>query len=164
MRYLALISKVWVSNITLVQMPQDLIDKSTLVQVMACCSQAASHSWISVDQDLWSQMPSLGHNELNQHNEYCRHMITCILWSKMPNNNGLVLLRFCTHKRHPISHVHGWAMGHFYQLFRAKWLQDMDGLVQERRNSIANALDLCFSCTNLEIWRVDFTTIRYQYW
>ena len=28
----------------------------------------------------------------------------------------------------------------------------IDGLVQERRNSIANALELCLSCTNLSIW------------
>ena len=27
-------------------------------------------------------------------------------------------------------------------------LQELDGLVQERRNSIANALELCLSCTN----------------
>ena len=28
---------------------------------------------------------------------------------------------------------------------------DMDGLVQKRRNSIANTLELCLSCTNQSI-------------
>ena len=30
--------------------------------------------------------------------------------------------------------------------------QDIDGIVQERRNSIANALEIRLSCTNLSIW------------
>ena len=29
-----------------------------------------------------------------------------------------------------------------------KWKLDIDGLMQERRNSIANALELRISCTN----------------
>ena len=33
--------------------------------------------------------------------------------------------------------------------------QYVDGLVQERRNSIANALDLRLSCTNPSMWDVD---------
>ena len=32
------------------------------------------------------------------------------------------------------------------------FLVHIDGLVQERRNSIANALELRLSCTNLSIW------------
>ena len=32
-------------------------------------------------------------------------------------------------------------------------LVNIDGLVQERRNSIANALELRLSCTNLSIWQ-----------
>ena len=32
-----------------------------------------------------------------------------------------------------------------------KYLTYLDGLVQERRNSIANALELCLSCTNPSI-------------
>ena len=30
--------------------------------------------------------------------------------------------------------------------------EDFDGLVQERRNSIADALELCLSCTNPSSW------------
>ena len=30
--------------------------------------------------------------------------------------------------------------------------QHFDGLVQESHNSIANALELCLSCTNPSIW------------
>ena len=33
----------------------------------------------------------------------------------------------------------------------------IDGLVQERRNSIANALELRFSCTNPSVWNVAIT-------
>ena len=46
-------------------MPQDLTgDKWTLVQVMAWCRQATSHTWTSVDQDLQRHMALLGPNEL----------------------------------------------------------------------------------------------------
>ena len=31
-------------------------------------------------------------------------------------------------------------------------IHNIDGLIQERRNSIANALELCFSGTNPSIW------------
>ena len=33
----------------------------------------------------------------------------------------------------------------------SQWLH-IDGLVQKRRNSIANALELCLTCTNPSIW------------
>ena len=36
---------------------------------------------------------------------------------------------------------------------RCKFNLYIDGLVQERRNSIAKALELCFSCTNPWIWK-----------
>ena len=32
------------------------------------------------------------------------------------------------------------------------WQTHIDGLVQERHNAIANALDLCLSSTNPPIW------------
>ena len=32
----------------------------------------------------------------------------------------------------------------------------IDGSVQERRNSIANPLELHLSCTNLAIWKMNF--------
>ena len=52
-------------EIALRWMPLDLTDdKSTLVQVMAWCRQAASHTWANVDPDLCRQMASLGLNEL----------------------------------------------------------------------------------------------------
>ena len=41
------------------------------------------------------------------------------------------------------SGLHQQTMVHIY---------DIDGLVQERHNSIANALELCLSCTNPSIW------------
>ena len=34
------------------------------------------------------------------------------------------------------------------------WYIDIDGLVQKRRNSIANALELRISCTNPSIWNM----------
>ena len=49
-------------------MNQNLTNKkSTLVQVMAWCHQAASHYWAKVDPDLCCHLVSLGHNELNCH-------------------------------------------------------------------------------------------------
>ena len=35
---------------------------------------------------------------------------------------------------------------------------DLDGLMQERRNSIANALELRLSCTNPSKWYLDTAT------
>ena len=32
----------------------------------------------------------------------------------------------------------------------------IDGLMQERHNSIANALELCLSCTNLSIYSLEY--------
>ena len=57
-----------VSNeIALRWMPLDLTDdKSTLVQVLAWCHQATSHTWANVDPDLCHQMASLGLNELKK--------------------------------------------------------------------------------------------------
>ena len=44
--------------------------------------------------------------------------------------------------------------------FHALWFYEVDGLVQERRNSICNALELRLSCTNPSKWKhflhVDF--------
>ena len=37
--------------------------------------------------------------------------------------------------------------------FHALWFHEVDGLVQERRNSISNALDLRLSCTNPSKWK-----------
>ena len=37
----------------------------------------------------------------------------------------------------------------------------MDGLVQERRNSIANALELHISCTNPSIYNLVITVLAY---
>ena len=48
-------------------MPLDLTDdKSTLVQALACCHQATSHTWANADPDLCHQMASLGLNELKK--------------------------------------------------------------------------------------------------
>ena len=37
--------------------------------------------------------------------------------------------------------------------FHALWFYEVDGLVQERRNSISNALELCLSCTKPSKWK-----------
>ena len=37
--------------------------------------------------------------------------------------------------------------------FHALWFDEVDGLVQERRNSISNALELRLSCTNPSKWK-----------
>ena len=37
------------------------------------------------------------------------------------------------------------------------WLENINGLVQERCNSITNALELCLSCTNPSIYYMLFT-------
>ena len=39
-------------------------DQSTLVQVMARCREATSHTWANVDLDPCGHMASLGHNAL----------------------------------------------------------------------------------------------------
>ena len=39
-------------------------DQSTLVQVMARCREATSHTWANVDLDPCRHMASLGHNAL----------------------------------------------------------------------------------------------------
>ena len=39
----------------------------------------------------------------------------------------------------------------------------MDGLMQERRNSITNALELCLSCTNPSIYRQKHWVILTRY-
>ena len=56
-------------------------------------------------------------------------------------SEGLYTVAFSerTHERHRITRSLGW---------------DIDGLVQERRSSIANALELHLSCTNPSIWGV----------
>ena len=51
----------------------------------------------------------------------------------------------------------GYRMIHHTIMLYAAWrwpisYLHINGLVQERRNSIANALELCLSCTNLSIW------------
>ena len=52
------IVQIWISL--------DFTDKqSTLVQVMAWCRQAKSHTWANVDPDLCHHMASLSHNKLN---------------------------------------------------------------------------------------------------
>ena len=40
------------------------------------------------------------------------------------------------------------------KMFCLNITENIDGLVQERRNSIANALELCLSCTNLSIYNM----------
>ena len=55
------------NEIALRWVPLDLTyDKSTLVQVLAWCHQAISHTWANVDPDLCHQMASLGLNELKK--------------------------------------------------------------------------------------------------
>ena len=56
--------------------------------------------------------------------------------------------------------------------FHALWFYELDGLVQERRNSISNALELRLSCTNLSKWKhflhadflVSLMVARTTYW
>ena len=42
-----------------------------------------------------------------------------------------------------------------HQYDDSHYTDEIDGLVQERRNSIANALELCLSCTNPLRWPHD---------
>ena len=54
-------------EIALRWVPLDLTDdKSTLVQLLAWCHQATSHTWANVDPDPCHQMESLGLNELKK--------------------------------------------------------------------------------------------------
>ena len=41
----------------------------------------------------------------------------------------------------------------YFHDFHALWFYEVDGLVQERRNSISNALELRLSCTNPSKWK-----------
>ena len=53
-------------DITLRWMPQNIFDdKSTLVQVIAWCPQQQDITWANADPDLYHDMASPGHNELN---------------------------------------------------------------------------------------------------
>ena len=59
------------NKIALRWVPLDLTDdKSTLVQVLAWCNQATSHTWANVHPDLCHQMASLGLNELKKKRWY----------------------------------------------------------------------------------------------
>ena len=48
-------------------------------------------------------------------------------------------------------------------LFCWLWLADKGGLVQERRNSIAKALELCLTCTNPPIFLMAFNNISWDF-
>ena len=48
-----------------------------------------------------------------------------------------------------------WLLSH-----RPRSISHMDGLAHERRNSIANALELRFSCTNSSIYRLQKGSLR----
>ena len=51
--------------------------------------------------------------------------------------------------------------------FHALWFYEVDGLVQERRNSISNALELRLSCTNPSKWKhflVSLMVVRTTCW
>ena len=53
-----------------------------------------------------------------------------------------------------------------YESYIGVWYKDhnINGLVQERRNSIANALELCLSCTNTSICCVIFAWYYAWFW
>ena len=48
--------------------------------------------------------------------------------------------------------------------FHALWFCEVDGLVQERRNSISNALQLRLSCTNPSEWNIFCTRTFMRPW
>ena len=52
----------------------------------------------------------------------------------------------------------------YYHWTHAPWA-DIDGLVQNRFNSSALAMELCFCCTNPSIWFYGFThAFKTQFW
>ena len=83
-----------------------------------------------------------------------------------------ILVIFChiTHKRHPIAHPLEWGMGcHSWVQISPKFIiaivvlcelsYHIGGLVQERSNSIANALALRLSCTEPSIYNRDISRV-----
>ena len=50
-----------------------------------------------------------------------------------------------------------------WQLSVVNEQNDIDGLVQERRNSTANAVELLLSCTNPSTWKYDQGTLLVSY-
>ena len=84
---------------------------------------------------------------------YCPIMPTAVAWKNVEYRSNLVLVN----KKGSVVSTHATterAVGSRY--FRRIWSEidrdEIDGLVQERRNSIAIALDLRLSCTNPSKW------------
>ena len=103
-------------------MPQELADDwSIMLQLMARCCQATSHYLNHCWQVLWLHTAPLSHSELTWLNDTSDHQQSSY-----------------------------WAYGGFCSPLRKHFnrLYEIDGLVQERRNSSALAMELHLSCTN----------------
>ena len=68
----------------------------------------------------------------------------------------IILTSVC---KYDIKEVHGNWSNLFFKTKVHGQKHPIDGLMQERRNSIANALELCLSCTNTLLWYIQKDTM-----
>ena len=93
---------------------------------------------------VWSNMDGLVQERRNSIANALELHLSCTnpsIWFDVAyhiTNKVRARIRVCTHKIHPISLLYS---------------QYIDGLGQERLNSIAYALELCLSCTKPLIWK-----------
>ena len=70
-----------------------------------------------------------------------------LVYSRYPSSRWIRTV--CTKKDIVEVKINLWMV---YQTENYLWIYHIDGLVQERCNSIANTLELCLSCTNTSTW------------
>ena len=94
---------------------------------------------------------------------HCYHSVVCISWWIRPHYNGTWLCCFLAWFNQcrltlPVSfRIASLAFCHVYPRASETILRNVDiyGLMQGRRNSIANALELRLPCTNPSIWYIN---------
>ena len=128
----------------------DLSDaKSTLVQVMAWCRQATSHylsqCWPRSMSPYGVIRPQWAHCDLS-HNTPCRFQrwIKWLLFSKLELRACVAVVRTFCSPNSKVTPVSQHCLDNFCEL------------VHERRNSIANALELRLPCTEPKICPIHY--------
>ena len=117
------------------------INNSTFVQVMTWCHQAKSFIWTNVNQDHWCHVASQGHSELIDHSLYMyvvRGPLLAENWYFAENVSWLTFcLSLCIYYYILIFLEHDKLSLYQSNVLKNKYI---DGLVEERCNTIANAL------------------------
>ena len=122
--------------------------RSTLAQVIPCCMTAPSHylnqCWLIIHEVPWHSSGCIsirGSEETNKKNNIENGSFK--MASRSPRGQWVNV----THTRTANHSVTASSRSH------------TNGLVQERRNSIAGALELCLSCTNPPAWFCPFISL-----